>query len=810
MIFYGGTISIPNSYDIYCVLIVELLEKLISLELSNTNTNTNSNEIKSTLKLLEYFFEDERNRDFINNELPVDSNGHLCSFKNPNIANYLNPLVIFLTNFNTNRIKYNIINIWEKNGGIYNSVFENIYSIKKELVFLTNELEKNLASIDKNNIKKYLSDKNPNLKPTYIDSFLYKLLSNELKIKLHTFQVYTIIKNNFNISDKNKIHHIDKNEFIKMDYYFKLGIDFNLLKTKEINRIYNTYQTYWEQIPNSELNPYIIIEYENCLWLQNINSQIIKKKMQIINIKYHEYIFNLYLSNLSEYSDKIDEIIVLYDYLTENDYKFTKEQQDKINLLIDKILINHTIPYEFKLNLFEPIISPDELISLKNKILTNINNLCEIIKNIFPHYNISPDINKYINNINKNSNQETTDKITYFYCVIILIIGYINWKLVKYKQDYIIITKGGKALQFLLSKLSKSSMSNTNIKINSSDIDLLICPTNPNNISNPEKNRYLGIIICLLIQWILNPTNNIYSKHYNISWKLPEITDPYPYIIKLSYKQNLDNESNPKYIAISDIDYGVIIYKEFYSKLIYDQINNNELFPNLLYVYQNLSDFILEKIYYIHQNYKLLQQFDNLEQHKNFITNEIDSIGISITNYNKQLINLMAQIKTNNKLIKNNNEKIDILSKQLEHITSLQHNLILQKQTNQINNQINVLTDEVNNLMFFNDSNKKVVNKLQNKISNCETDINELNISLRLIIDDINKKISNTNNYIRFINKFLEQIKITIKIIYENTPDDNNQSQSSRAFIKKIIDENNDFLKFNENDYTHIINLIFD
>lgn len=798
MIFYGGTIYIPNSYDIYCVLIVELIQKLIELD----KPNTNYNEIKSILKLLEYFFEDERNRDFINNELPVDSNGQICSFKNSIISNYHNPLIIFLTNFNTNRIKYNIISIWEKNGGIYDSVCGNVYLIKRKLVFLINELEKNISSIDKNYIKDYLSDTNS----IYTESTLYKLLPNELKIKLHTFMVYTIIKNNLNISDPNKIHQIDKNEFIKMDYYFKLGIDLKLLKSKEINRIYNGYQIYWEQIPNSELNSYIIIEYENYLGLQKIHHEVIKIKMKIINMRYQEYIFNTYLSNSSEYKD---EIISIYDYLTENDYKFTKEQQDKINLLIDKIKINQSIPYEFDLNMFEPIISSDELISLKNKILENKNNLCEIIKNIYPHYNISPDIftkNKY-------SNQEIINKTIYFYCAIILIVGYINWKLVKYKQDYIIITKGGKALQFLLSKLSKS---NTNIKINSNDIDLMICPNDLNNF-NPEKNRYLGIIICLLIQWILNPTNNIYSKDYSISCKMSEKSDPYPYIIKLSHKiQNSDNETNFKYIAITDIDYNKIMYKEFYSKLIYDQINNNELFPNLLYIYQNLSDFILEKIYYINQNYKLLRQINNLEQHKNLIINEIDSINILITNCKEQIDNCTSQLKNNNKSIKNNDEKINILSKnleniklQLENITPHQNNyLILQKQINQINNEITTLSDEKNNLAFFNNYNKQLINKLQDKIYNWEIDINELNISLRLIDNDINKNLSDKNNYIRFINKFLEQIKNIIKIMFENKQHNNNQIPKS--FIKNIIDENSDFLKFNENDYMQIINLIFD
>ena len=175
-------------------------------------------------------------------------------------------------------------------------------------------------------------------------------------------------------------------------------------------------------------------------------------------------------------------------------------------------------------------------------------------------YNISYDLFCKIepNGDKKYLDNETINKTINFYCVVFLIIGIINYKLKIYNQDFIIVLKGGKALQLILSGMNFKDVSN----LKSNDIDLIISPIKGKKyLENTCK--FMGTIICLLIQWILNPTKNMYDKDYYVSYKLPDRTDPYPYIVKLSHKIQYSNENiDSKFTAIADLDFNEIEEKK--------------------------------------------------------------------------------------------------------------------------------------------------------------------------------------------------------------------------------------------------------
>ena len=837
MILFGGTIYIPSAYEIYCTLIIDLLQAIINLEsdyfksINEVNKQLIVNKIKSNLKLVGYFFEDKKNELYINTELPIDINKNITSFQNIDIIDdFVNPLFVFVNNFKLNWVKYNLITSWEKNGGNYDYLHGSVFIVKKNIIFFINELEKNFYEIDKNIIKKY------------IGSLYTSIGDNNLRLKLNTFQVYSVIKNNIYTNNPNKIFTIKESDFIKLDKYFKLGINLELLSREEINRIYNTYERYYHEIlSDSELTPIIINKYIEFIELQE-DSENKERKIKQINMRYYSYIFNKFLS-YKNYKKYRDDIIPCYNFLKTVNYNFIKEQSDKVKTLNVKINFEGKIPYQFNPDNFFPLFYYDDLCKLKNDILQNKDKLCDIIKKTYPMYNISYDLFCKIELSGKKKylNQETINKTINFYCVVFLIIGIVNNQLKKYEQDYMIILKGGKALQLILSGMNFKD----DISFKSNDIDLIISPTKGKKYFD-KKCKYLATIICLLIQWILNPTKNMYNKDYYVSYKFSDKEDPYPYIVKLSHKIQYSNDNpDSNYSAIADFDFNEITEKKFYSNLIFDTKNSNSVFGELLFIYQNLNDYLLEKIYYISINAKIVNKKSKHDEEKKIIIDKINLLSTEIEENDKLVKKLTIKINKNNDLIKkydieiyDNNLQLSKIKSELDQIyfemkkheqyqqsnqfnyrdnydRLIQNYNYLDKQLKKISKYIGNLNDLINGLIRDNKNNDhKIKNLIDNELG-LKKELESYSETLKIIEKNIYVILTDETNAKRFINKFSNQIKfISQFIIKKNETEIKSDIDSifldkQKEYVKKLIKENNNVLEFDDETTENIVKLIF-
>lgn len=252
----------------------------------------------------------------------------------------------------------------------------------------------------------------------------------------------------------------------------------------------------------------------------------------------------------------------------------------------------HLLYNEFSFLFWSKIFSENELISLKKYISDNGNNLQNLISDIIPSYKISHKFDNY-NNIYyddfKNRSYNDIDKSKSILAGILFIFGILTCKFIITNQDYSIIIKGGKAIQLLLSK-------NSNNKFISDDIDILLLPINqPYNYTHIKNLSYQ---ISLLIKWIFNVSNNDFDS-VNCVQILPFINQGYPYIDKISYKNQPSSYDLKYYTALVDIDFGPINDNiTFYEDLditTFDHI----IFGKIIYKYQNIHKLFFEKLYYI-------------------------------------------------------------------------------------------------------------------------------------------------------------------------------------------------------------------
>jgi hypothetical protein len=813
-----GTIYI-NPYDIYSVQIIEKINAIIILEKVLSNLDSNKQEkidlikkaIDEKLEFIKYLFSDTNTNDFINMQLPIDETGKLVSYGSKNIDKYVNPLIVFVNNFKSNKIKYKIIHDWIEKGGNYDYLYGTPYLIKKDLIYFIHEISKDISSIDKNIIKEYSKN-------------LYDLLDDELKKKLNTFYVYSVIRNNINKKNQNKIYKIDKNDFNKLDKYYRLGINNKLLKKQELNRIYNAYEVYYGSLESSELSPIIILKYEEFLNLQNEKNLEIEKKLSEIKTKYYSFELEKNLMDPS-YKKNRENILSYYNFLKSNNYNFKKEQEDKIKTLNVKMSLEENIPTELKAYNFFPLFYYDDLCKLKTNLLDNKDKLCGYIKNLFPLYSISYDLfcsnDKTIKGANIDN--ETIDKTINFYCVVIFIIGIINYQLQKCNQDYMIILKGGKALQFILSEMNFKD--DTILKSN--DVDLIIVPVEGKKY-NVDKCKFLAINICLLIQWILNTSNEVNNKNYYISHKIPFETDEYQFVIKLSQKIHNPN-INTKFIAIADFDFNQIKEKVFYSDLI--NITKDTPLGKLTFIHQNIDYFLLEKIFYIKSYTEEIKKKYNLDEEKKennykYINDMKDKISQNYNNikkYNEDIKQFKINIDEHKKKINENNKLLSTYYNKLYNLkikidefmnSHYQYDMYYQnllEDYNKTNYKYRLLENE--NKQIFKDQYtlEDYINDYKDKIIILNNDNNTYLTVIENIKEENQKILPNKfKNAKRFIQKFSTQVKSAIKIM-TNNPTDSKEASLARQieYIQKLILDNLKILKINTTEASAIIATIY-
>ena len=260
---------------------------------------------------------------------------------------------------------------------------------------------------------------------------------------------------------------------------------------------------------------------------------------------------------------------------------------DLINNTLNNKLDFTIATNNFSFTFWSKIFSENELNLIKEFINNNERGLHTIVKSLIPAYHISNTFNIY----NKTQQTRTSydiNKSKSILAGIFLLFGVLTYKFIITNQDYAIIVKGGKAMQLILSQKPNATFS-------SDDIDILLMPLNINY--NNYNIKILSQQITLLIKWIFNVSNNKYEKMNHVQ-DLQYINKAYPYINKISYKNQPLEYDSAYYTAMVDIDFGPINNIMFYEDLDITSYEHPEL-GKIIYKYQNINKLFLEKMFYL-------------------------------------------------------------------------------------------------------------------------------------------------------------------------------------------------------------------
>lgn len=629
------TYNEPTAQSIYITLFVEYFNKISNLEkeylnsIKNNNNNNSLSNIKSAIKTNSTFFKillDKTEPKYLNITIPVDSEGNMVYENSSNIANYQPQYKIILDRLETIWLKNYIIKLWTDAGGLITPSISVEYFNKYEFVMFSHEIEKKFATIDKDIIKLY--------KDKY-----YNKLDNDKQLRLNTYLIYLLLKN--------QMKNISLVDLEKISQYYNFGVNLNLLDDENIKKMFECLDKYHlnkqiDNITDSDLIEYSLITNEN----KYITDELKEFKINDYKKKYFANKLNNLLFS-PDYKIHVNKIFNYMDELQNLGYELNSKQRKKIN----GFKLNLTITqYRFNPELWFPLFETEELGKIKEQITCDINNICKVVKDLFPYYGISEDF--FCSKINHQTqeqsylNQKDIYRTINAYCVIMIIIGLINHKLNKTQQNYQIIIKGGKALQLILSEIYSNNKNN--IQYKSNDIDLIISP-NPGIEYNELECKNLSNNLVELIKWILNKNDNLYdTDNYITSISGQE----YKTLIKLSHKiqkyPNTDYMSS--YTALVDLDYGKK-NDMFYDNLVVDEKVSK--YGKLLFVHQNLDNFVLEKIYYLDFYIKELNKLKKKLENKKiqYTPQEAKIDSIDYKNYERFINKFSSQIKQALKIV---------------------------------------------------------------------------------------------------------------------------------------------------------------
>ena len=215
--------------------------------------------------------------------------------------------------------------------------------------------------------------------------------------------------------------------------------------------------------------------------------------------------------------------------------------------------------------------------------------ICDILEKIIPGY-----VTRYT--LQYREIVKTLVNVNILNCFITLLYGIILYRLFEYKQEYIFIFKGGRALQLCLVDIPNIGT------YFSEDTDLLIVPNKSvNSVYNSEKMENLSSHIGYLVKWFI-------PEEINIIVSLP--TNPKNLnkdITKLVYNDG------KIYKALSDIGFGEIhedIVK-YFDKFNYFPFYIDEFETISLFITPTIEDMLSEKLFYYSKYFKIKQESDS-------------------------------------------------------------------------------------------------------------------------------------------------------------------------------------------------------
>jgi hypothetical protein len=202
--------------------------------------------------------------------------------------------------------------------------------------------------------------------------------------------------------------------------------------------------------------------------------------------------------------------------------------------------------------------------------------ICELLEKLFPGY-----LTKYVLSFGENA--KTLVTVGVLNCFITLLYGIITYRLFDNKEDYLILFKGGRALQLSLNDIP-------NIKqYFSEDTDILIIPNKfQGGLYNLEKMKNLSCHIAYLVKWFIPPEVNIVIS-------LP--TEPASQssdITKILYNDD------KLYKALSDVGFGEMNedIKTYFENPLYFPFYIDMFETISLFITPTLDDILDEKLYY--------------------------------------------------------------------------------------------------------------------------------------------------------------------------------------------------------------------
>jgi hypothetical protein len=230
----------------------------------------------------------------------------------------------------------------------------------------------------------------------------------------------------------------------------------------------------------------------------------------------------------------------------------------------------------------------EELISLRETFMTMYQDdrytedrikrfkICDVLEKIFPGY-----LTKYF--LSDKETAKTLVNMNILSCMITLLYGMITYKLYDYKQDYLILFKGGRAIQLSLNDIPNVT------KYFSEDADVLIIPNKTVNAHYDfEKMENLSDHIAYLVKWFIpEEMNIIVSLPSNPMNKNKEIT-------KVLYNDG------KLYKALSDIGFGEIKedIRRYFETPIYSPFYVDQFETIALFITPTIDDMLSEKLYF--------------------------------------------------------------------------------------------------------------------------------------------------------------------------------------------------------------------
>ncbi len=202
--------------------------------------------------------------------------------------------------------------------------------------------------------------------------------------------------------------------------------------------------------------------------------------------------------------------------------------------------------------------------------------ICDLLEKLFPGY-----YTRY--HLDHRESAKTLVTINVLNCFITLLYGIITYKLFDNKEDYLLLFKGGRALQLSLNDIPNVT------QYFSEDTDVLIIPNKfQGGIYNLLKMNNLSCHIAYLVKWFIPPEINIIIK-------LPiEQPSQYSDITKLIYNDD------KLYKALSDIGFGDIKedIKKYFENPLYFPFYLDVFETITLFITPTLDDILDEKLYF--------------------------------------------------------------------------------------------------------------------------------------------------------------------------------------------------------------------